>query len=162
MTDINGARERWQATLQALNARKPYAEHGATPLQYLTAMRREDTTAKGSRPYVLVAEQGANLDLFDKIAGVIGTEVGRRRWAAAYVEHVLDVAGAAADEAQRRYDQSDPDEATQYESGFAEGAQFVLEALLHSMETDPSGARPTVNRIEARGAIDVPREARSE
>jgi hypothetical protein len=157
MTDINGARERWQVTLQALNARKPYAEHGATPLQYLTAMRREDTTDKGSRPYVLVAD-GSNLDLFDKIAGVIGTEIGRRRWAAAYVEHVLDVAGAAADEAQRRYDQSHPDEATQYESGFAEGAQFVLEALLHSMETDPSGARPT----EARGAIDVPREARSE
>jgi hypothetical protein len=161
MTDPNGARERWQATLQALNARKPYAEHGATPLQYLTAMRREDTTAKGSRPYVLAAD-GANLDLFDKIAGTIGTEIGRRRWATAYAEHLLDVAGAAADEAQRRYDQSDPDEATQYEPAFAEGAQFVLEALLHSMETDPSGARPTVNRIEARGAIDVPREARNE
>lgn len=159
---VNDARERWQATLQALNGRKPYAEHGATPLQYLTAMSREDTTAKGSRPYVLVVEAGANLDLFNTIANTIGREVGRRRWAAAYVDHLLDVAGAAADEAQRRYDQSDPEAMTMYESAFADGARFVLEALLHSMETDPSGERPMVNRIETAGANATPREPRSE
>lgn len=144
MTDTNDARERWQHTLQALNTRKPDAK-GATPLQHLAAMARHDTDPATAGPYILLTDSSVDPGPFLGLAEVIGTEVARRRWLAMYVDHLLDVAGAAADEAQRRYDQSDPDDSTGYESAFAEGAQFVLEALLHSLHTDPAGNRPMAN-----------------
>lgn len=165
MTDTD-ARERWQATLQALNARKPYTKHGATPLQHVAAMRRDDVDPDtGITILAVPADGNGAVNAMMAVAASFNAEVARRRWLAMYVEHLLDVAGAAADEAQRRYDQAcvnDPVEITAQEQGFAAGARFVLEALLHSMETDPSGARPTVNRIETAGAVNVPREARSE
>jgi hypothetical protein len=157
MTDTTEARERWNSVLQALNTRKPDAE-GATPLQFLAALRREDTSAEGALPYICVVNDG-NLDAFTTIAKAIGIEVGRRRVLAAYVEQLLDVAGAASDEAQRRYDQADDESLLQYESGFAEGAQFVLDALRHAMETDPSGARPVDGRIATTAATREPRSA---
>lgn len=137
----------WEARLRALTRTLPPSQQ-RTATEYVHDLKRLDTDTQAARPLVIAVPAGADVADLNRLAGHLGDETARRRWLLALTDHLVAVVDAAADEAQRRYDRSDPDEATMYESGFAEGAAFVQAAVSQLLIT-------ANDKLNTRGAVLV-------
>lgn len=142
MTDTD-----WEARLRALTRTLPPSQQ-RTATEYTHDLKRLDTDPQAVQPIIIALPAGIDDSAVRRLADTIGAETARRRWLLALTDHLVAVVDAAADEAQRRYDRSDPDEATMYESGFAEGAAFVQAAVSQLLIT-------ANDKLNTRGALDT-------
>lgn len=124
MTDTDA---QWEARLRALTRTLPPSQQ-RTATEYVHDLKRLDTDPQTVQPFVIAVHED-DLAIVNQLAEHVGDETARRRWLVALTDHLVAVIDAAADEAQRRYDRSDPDEVTGYEPGFADGAAFVQSAV---------------------------------